>query len=113
VRRRISSLVFYSYIPLGKNGGRVKYLIELKHTIFRIPLQNLKSIREPFFDSLKQGMVVFVGLLLLLGSLEFVMGMIQKRPIILLNKGDIATAFVGFALMFAAKFLEKLNSKRS
>jgi hypothetical protein len=102
--------IFLLYLTT-RNGGRVKYLIDLKHTIFRIPLQNIKTFRESFFNSLKQALVVFVGLLFLLGSLEFIMGIIQRRSTVILGSGDIATAFVGFALMFVAKFLESLQKK--
>jgi hypothetical protein len=40
------------------------------------------------------------------------MGIVQEEPNTVLDMLDIATAFVGFLLMFAAKFIEKLAGKR-
>jgi len=39
------------------------------------------------------------------------MGIVQEKSNTILDKLDIATALVGFILMFAAKFLEKLQGK--
>ena len=63
------------------------------------------------YDSLKYGLTVFAALLFSLGLLEYIMGIIQGKPTTLLYRLDIATAFVGFVLMFTAKFLEKLHGK--
>jgi hypothetical protein len=83
----------------------------MKSSLHRIHLNNLKSFREPLFDSLKHGLTVFAALLFSLGLLEYIMGIIQGKPTTLFDKLDIATAFVGFVLMFTAKLLEKLHGK--
>ena len=92
--------------------GGLKQILSMKSSLHRIHLNNLKSFREPLVDSLKHGLTVFIILLFLLGFLKYVMGIVQGEPNTVLDMLDIATAFVGFLLMFAAKFIEKLAGKR-
>ena len=63
-------------------------------------------------DSLKHGLTVFVALLFSLGLLEYIMSIVQGKSATMLDELDVATAFVGFVLIFAGKFLEKLHGKR-
>ena len=91
--------------------GGLKQIISTKPSLYRNHLNNLKSFRDPLFDSLKHGLTVFIIILLLLALLEYVMGIVQEKSNTILDKLDIATALVGFILMFAAKFLEKLQGK--
>lgn len=86
-------------------------ILGIKSLLHRINLNNLNSFRGPLVDSLKHGLTVFVALLLLLGLLGCIMGMVEGKLTIVFDKLDIATAFVGFILMFAAKLLEKLHGK--
>jgi len=91
--------------------GGLKQIISTKPSLYRNHFNKIKSFRELLYDSLKHGLTVFAALLFSLGLLEYIMGIIQGKPITLLDKLDIATAFVGFVLMFTAKFLEKLHGK--
>lgn len=89
----------------------MKQVLGTKSSLYRNHFNKIKSFREPFYDSLKHGLTVFIIILLLLALLEYVMGIVQEKSNTILDKLDIATALVGFILMFAAKFLEKLQGK--
>jgi hypothetical protein len=90
----------------------VKQLIETKQTYFQIYFESLKSLRQPILDSLKHGLSVFVTLLILLALMNWLVGVVQTIPTNIFDFLDLATALVGSALMFAAKFLKELSSRR-
>jgi hypothetical protein len=90
----------------------VKQLIDVKRTFFQAYIKNFKVFVQPLLDSLKQGLTVFVALLILLALMELLVSVFQTKPASILDSLDLATALVGSALMFAAKFLKELSSKR-
>ena len=90
----------------------MKEILSTKLSLFRDHFNNLKFFREPLFGSLKHGLTVFVALLFSLDFLEYIVGIIQEKPTTLLDKLDIATALVGFVLVFTWKFLERSYGKQ-
>lgn len=91
--------------------GGLKQKLSIIPFLNQIHSDNPKSFIEQLLASFKDGLTVFVALLLLLSFLEYVMGIIQGKPTTILDKLDIVTAFVGFVLMFVGKFLERLYGK--
>ncbi len=75
-------------------------------------LRNVENYKEPVVDSLKQGLIVFVALLIMLFILNYFTSIVHARSIKMLNILDIATALVGFALVFGWKFLESSFGRR-
>ncbi|NWF89379.1 MAG: hypothetical protein HXY50_07930 [Ignavibacteriaceae bacterium] len=74
-------------------------------------LRNL-SRGEIFLSPFKHGLITFLVLLLCLAFFEYIQGTILGKPVRIIDTIDFAIAFLGFALMFAAKLLERLAGKR-
>ncbi len=90
----------------------MKQFIGTCQILLRNQLQYLDNFKKPLVDSLKQGFVAFVAFLVMLSVLNYFTSIIYTRPVKMLNILDIATALVGFALVFGGKFLESLHGRR-
>jgi hypothetical protein len=80
--------------------------------LIRFHLGSRKSVGETILSSFKQGLITFFVLLFSLGLFEYLQGTIFGKPVRIIDTIDFAIAFLGFALMFAAKLLEGITGKR-
>lgn len=108
----ISSWQYHVYIYKTNYGGWVKQLIGTCQILLRNQLQNIDNFKKPLVDSLKQGFVAFVAFLVILGILNYFTSIVHARSVKMISILDIATALVGFVLVFGGKFLESLHGKR-
>jgi len=69
-------------------------------------------VGEIFLSSLKHGLITFVVLLFSLAFFEYLQGTVFGKPVRIIDTIDVAIAFLGFALMFAGKLLERIAGKR-
>ena len=67
---------------------------------------------ETFLSSLKHGLITFFVLLFSLAFFEYLQGAVLGKPVRIIDTIDVAIAFLGFALMFAAKLLGGIADKR-
>jgi len=79
----------------------LKQFIITKQLLKRFHLIKYKSFKESFIISIKQGLVTFLALILLLGFFEYTQGVILGKPAVIFNKIDFAISVLGFLLMFA------------
>lgn len=90
----------------------MKQLIGSSQKIPWFSLRTFNSFKKPLADSLKHGFIVFLLILLLLSILELTLSIVNGKSVQFFTSGDIATAFIGFMLIFTGKFLEKVYGKR-
>jgi hypothetical protein len=74
-------------------------------------MYNFKFFIKPLLNSLKNGFIVFLALLSSFGIFEYIQSIIHGRPTVMLDMIDFAIATLGFLLVFAGKFLERLYGK--
>lgn len=91
--------------------GGLKQILSTIAFLNRIYSDNPKSFLESVLDSFKKGLIAFIVLLLTLGLFEFIHCLIQGKPIKIIDNIDLAISFLGFLLMFAGNFLERLFGK--
>ena len=92
--------------------GGLKQFLLTKLLLVRFHLGRRKSVRETILYSLKHGLITFFVLLFSLGLFEYLQGTVLGKPVRIIDTIDVAIAFLGFALMFAAKLLGGIADKR-
>jgi len=90
----------------------LRQFIITKQLFKRFNVLKYKSFKKSFIISLKQGLVSFFTLILLLGLFEYSQGVILGKPTVIINMIDFAISVFGFLLMFAGKFLESFYGKQ-
>ena len=89
----------------------MKDVINTFRSLNRFIFFNDKSLIVALLAAIMKGLTAFLLLLISLVLFELVQGIIIGKPRVILDKVDFAIAALGFLLVFAGKFLERLYRK--
>jgi hypothetical protein len=105
----LPQFTFYYILYRKLEGGLKNNLIPKKASklIYKFTAGKFK---KSFLFSLKTGLITFFVLLALLIGFDNLSNAVNGHKFVI-NKVDVLTSFLGFLLIFSAKFLEKFYGK--